>query len=134
MTTTTPADRHDTYIIQALSVSGGHLHIGRGGFCLYYAWGATLSGYDCDEMKAACIAAGLPVIDSREVEFDAVVELAFRGPMVAVGQDPDPKPWHLLSFVPLEEVVASYARAGAHVWNVSGVAAVSMPVRREPLR
>ncbi|MEO8714801.1 MAG: hypothetical protein ABI369_07300 [Acetobacteraceae bacterium] len=34
------------YIAQALTVEGGHLGIGGGGYTLYYARGATLSGYD----------------------------------------------------------------------------------------
>ena len=47
-------------IRRALAVEGGHLGIGRGGYCLYYARGTTLSGYDVERMKADCVAAGLP--------------------------------------------------------------------------
>ena len=66
------------YITSALQTEGGHLSIGRGGFTLYYARGARLSGYDCESLKACCIAAGLPVIDSRMVAFEDVVRLAVR--------------------------------------------------------
>jgi len=51
---------YDTYISRALATDGGHLSIGRGGFSLYFGRGAHLSGYDCEPVKAACIAAGLP--------------------------------------------------------------------------
>jgi hypothetical protein len=76
------------YIASALHTEGGHLSIGRGGFTLYYARGANLSGYDCEGVKACCIAAGLPVIDSRMVAFEVVVRLAVNGPMAAVGDMP----------------------------------------------
>ncbi len=75
------------YVTSALQTEGGHLSIGRGGFTLYYARGARLSGYDCESFKTCCIAAGLPVIDSRMVAFEDVVRLAVRGPMVAVGEE-----------------------------------------------
>src|SRR5260221_12935827 len=85
------------YITSALRTEGGHLSIGRGGFTLYYARGATLSGYDCEPVNACCIAAGLPVIDSRMVAFEDVARLAIRGPMAAVGQHPRPPPYHAFS-------------------------------------
>jgi hypothetical protein len=80
------------YIARALRTDGGHLSIGRGGFTLYYARGARLSGYDCDEVKACCLAAGLPVIDSRMVAFEDAVRLGVRGPMAAVGEEASPPP------------------------------------------
>lgn len=110
-------DYSDT-IAKALATEGGHLAIGRGGFILHYENG-SLSGYDCEAVKAACIAAGLPVIDSRCVEFDEVAKLAIRGPMVAVGRKADPQPWRSLSFVPLIAVAEAYACAGAEVHNVA---------------
>ena len=67
-------------IAEALSTEGGHLSIGRGGFILWYGDGCRLLGYDPKPIKAACIEAGLPVIDSRGVAFDAVARLVFRGP------------------------------------------------------
>ena len=78
--TNDPAQRdYEDYIVSALRTEGGHLSIGRGGFTLYYARGATLSGYDCESIKACCIAAGVPVIDSRMVAFEDVVRLAVSG-------------------------------------------------------
>ena len=107
------------YISSALRTAGGHLSIGRGGFTLYYSRGARLSGYDCETIKACCIAAGLPVIDSRMVAFEDVVRLAVRGPMVAVGEEVSPPPYHALSFASLCVVAQAYRAAGAEVFNVT---------------
>jgi len=63
-----PRDYSD-YITSALETEGGHLSVGRGGFILWFGRGARLSGYDCEHIKVCCIAAGLPVIDSRVVAF-----------------------------------------------------------------
>ncbi|SEE66164.1 hypothetical protein SAMN05519104_6945 [Rhizobiales bacterium GAS188] len=112
---------HDDYIAPALATDGGHLMIGRGGFSLRFARGAALSGYDCETIKAACIAAGLPVIDSRMVEFGAVARLAVNGPMIAVGEAASPPPYHAFSYAPLAVVAASYRDAGAEVWNLHPV-------------
>jgi len=71
------------WIARALATPGVHLAIGRGGFTLHHGHG-WLSGYDCEPVKAACVDAGLPVIDSRGVAFERVWDLAVRGPMVAV--------------------------------------------------
>lgn len=115
------------YIESALRTEGGHLSIGRGGFTIHYARGATLSGYDCDHVKACCIAAGLPVIDSRTVPFDDVVRLAVRGPMPAVGEDPSPQPWHAFSYVPLAVLAEAYRDAGAEVFNITASADSTPP-------
>jgi len=64
--------------------------VDRGGFVLYFGRGARLSGYDCEHIKTCCIAAGLPVIDSRVVAFKDVVRAAVRGPIVAVGEQASP--------------------------------------------
>jgi hypothetical protein len=104
-------------IARALATQGGHLFIGRGGFSLHYLNG-WLSGYDCETVKAAAIAAGLLVIDSRKVDLDKVAELAIRGPMIAVGRPADPPPWNALSYAPLVAVAEAYARAGADVYNL----------------
>jgi hypothetical protein len=117
------------YIASALRTDGGHLSIGRGGFTLYYARGARLSGYDCDEVKACCITAGLPVIDSRMVAFDDVVRLAVRGPMVAVGEEATRPPYHALSYAPLAVIAEAYAAAGAEVFNIPQSAAGDGRVR-----
>src|SRR5271166_3739816 len=113
----TPAADYDAYIVRALAIEGGHLSIGRGGFSLYFGRGAHISGYECETIKVACIAAGLPVIDSREVEFATVARLAINGPMIAVGEPPSPPPYHALAYAPLALVVAAYRAAGAEVVN-----------------
>jgi hypothetical protein len=114
--------RYGDYITSALQTKGGHLSIGRGGFTLQFGRGARLSGYDCESFKAGCIAAGLPVIDSRMVAFEDVVRLAVRGPMVAVGEEASPPPYHALSFAPLGVVAQAYRAAGAEVFNIPDVA------------
>ena len=114
---------YDDYVASALGT--GHLSIGRGGFTLYcahgaryYPHGARLSGYDCEQVKACCIAAGLPVIDSRLVAFEDVVRLAVRGPMAAVGEEASPPPYHALSYAPLSLLANAYRAAGAEVFNI----------------
>ena len=106
---------YDDYVASALGTEGGHLSIGRGGFTLYYAHGARLSGYDCEQVKACCIAAGLPVIDSRLVAFEDVVRLAVRGPM---GEEASPPPCHALSYAPLSLLANAYRAVGAEVFNI----------------
>jgi hypothetical protein len=123
----TPLD-YGQYITSALRTEGGHLSIGRGGFTLHFGRGARLSGYDCESFKARCIAVGLPVIDSRMVAFEDVVRLAVRGPMVAVGEEASPPPYHALSFAPLGVVAQAYRAAGAEVFNIADLAS---PVVRE---
>ena len=115
-------DRYSHYIREALTTEGGHLAIGRGGFTLSFARGAYLSGHDCDTIKTACIAAGLPVIDSRALPFEVVCDLAVRGPMVAVGEPASPPPWGAFSYAPLAAVADAYRAAGAEVWNLPAAA------------
>ena len=105
-------------IARALSVEGGHLGIGRGGYTLYYARGCTLSGYDVAAMKAACIAAGLPVLDSRMVDFNTACDLAIKSPMIAVGEPASSPPWHAFAHAPLAHVAGLYRAAGAEVTNL----------------
>jgi hypothetical protein len=114
----TRTGEYDIYIAQALATEGGHLAIGRGGFSLYFGWGAHLSGYDREPVKAAGIAAGMPVIDSRMVDFAAVARLAIKGPTIAVGEQPSPPPYPALSYAPLAVVAAAYRAAGAEVCNL----------------
>ena len=110
-------NRYDADIARALATRGGHLGIGRGGFTLHYD-NSRLSGYDCDFIKQAATAAGLPVIDSRTVPFDLAATRAVRGPMIAVNTEPSPRPWHGLSYAPLAAVAAAYRKAGADVINL----------------
>jgi hypothetical protein len=118
---------YEEYITSALGTEGGHLSLGRGGFALFYAPGARLSGYDCESIRACCIAAGLPVIDSRMVAFEDVVRLAVRGPMVAVGAEASPPPYHALSFASLRVVAQAYQAAGAEVFNLAEPEAAAPP-------
>lgn len=76
------------------------------------------------------MAAGLPVIDSRCVDFDAVLQLTLGGPLVVVGRDPEPAPWHGLSYTPLRAVAAGCAAAGAEVWNIPGIETMAAPAIR----
>jgi hypothetical protein len=118
-------------IASALATEGGHLSIGRGGFILHYRDGAMLSGYGCEAIKAQCIAGGLPVIDSRCVDFDLAVQLTLGGPLVAVGREPEPAPWHGLSYASLHVVATRYAAAGAEICNIPGIETVPMSAERE---
>jgi len=55
----TVTDDDHAMITLALHTEGGHLSIGHAGFTLWWK-GGWLSGYVADELKAACIARGLP--------------------------------------------------------------------------
>jgi len=114
----TPAVDYDVYIVRALATEGGHLSIGRGGFSLHFGRCAHLSGHEYETVKASRIAAGLPVIDSREVESAAVARLAINGPMIAVGEPPSQPPYHALAYAPLAVVAVAYRAAGAEAWNL----------------
>jgi hypothetical protein len=108
---------YEPYIARALATSGGHLSIGYGGFTLHYDH-CRLSGHDGDTIKAEAIAAGLPVIDSRELPFDIAALLAVSGPMIAVNQPPSERPWHGFAYAPLAVVGTAYRHAGADVHNI----------------
>lgn len=113
-----PGYSHADLIARALATPGGHLSIGHAGFALRFDRGATLSGYDCDRIKEECVAAGLPVIDSREVAFADLWRVVVGGPMAAVGRPPDPPPWHPLSDAPLHHVAALHRAIGAEIINL----------------
>jgi hypothetical protein len=115
-----PTREYEEYITRALATEGGHLSIGRGGATLYFERG-WLSGCHEERIKAEAIAAGLPVIDSRSVPFDQVLDLAVRGPMVAVGEPPSPPPYHAFAYAPLAVVLEAYRGAGAEVFNIPAV-------------
>ena len=108
---------HAEYIARAHATEGGHLAVGQGGATLYFDRG-WLSGCIPDEIKAEAVDAGLPVIDSRGLPFEAAWALAVRGPMVAVGQPPSEPPFHALSYAPLAVVADAYRQAGAEVLNL----------------
>lgn len=120
-----PAIGHDAARIRrALAIEGGHLYVGHNGYSLYFGDGCSLSGYDAEAIKAACLACGLPVIDCRAVPFGAVWTIETRGPMTAVGRAADPEPWHALASAPLDYVADLYRAAGAEIAN--------MPARTVP--
>jgi hypothetical protein len=98
-----------------------------GGSTLYFAHGARLSGYDCEQVKACCIAAGLPVIDSRMVPFEDIARLAVNGPMVAVGETASPPPYHALSYTLLAVLANAYRAAEAEVFNIAGSVTAETP-------
>jgi len=116
--------------IQKALTTGGHMSIGRGGATIEWLneWGgrSTLSGFDPDFVKPLAIAAGLPVIDSRNVPFHEVYRLAFKGPMIAVPgnkpskflSDSSSEPWGSLDYAPLAYVAGAYRAAGAEVYNI----------------
>ena len=108
---------YDPYIALALSTEGGHLGVGRGGATLFYGPDVSISSYDIEPIKNECIRAGLPVIDSRLVDFGKVAQILINGPFVAVGQLPDPPPYHALSRAPLAYVAEAFLAAGGIVWN-----------------
>lgn len=108
-------------ISRALCTEGGHLFIGEPGYILAYQRGTTLSGCDVEPVKAACVAAGLPVIDSRRLGFETALHLAIHGRMIAVGEPADVQPWHDLAHAPLRHVAALYHAAGAEVVNLPAV-------------
>ncbi len=54
--------------------------------------------------------------------FEDIVRLAVRGPMVAVGEEASPPPYHALSFAPLGVVAQPYRAAGAEVFNIPDLA------------
>jgi hypothetical protein len=110
--------RIEPYIEGAKKTPGGHLYIGRAGYSLHSA-SSCLSGYDCDAVKSACIAAGLPVIDTRDILFNRAANLSVRGPMIAVDKAPDPPPGNAFSYAPLGVVAAAYRKAGAEIFNIA---------------
>ncbi len=106
-------------IAAALATKGGHLFVSSGGAILYKQdW--QLSGCNVPVLKAACIAAGLPVIDSRCIDDEpGLWLLAVDVPMVAVGRDASPAPWKgAVSYAPLQYVAGLYRAAGAEVYNM----------------
>ncbi len=106
-------------IAAALATRGGHLFVSSGGAILYKQdW--KLSCCNIAILKPACIAAGLPVIDSRCIDDKpGLWLLAVDVPMVAVGRDASPTPWKgAVSYAQLEYVAGLYRAAGAEVHNL----------------
>ena len=116
------ADTDAGTIAQALAVEGGHLFIGHNGNIVHYACGAKLHGYDNDGMKVACVAAGLPVIDARQVAFTDLWRIVVSEPEAAVGTPEELRSRHWVSHASLTAVAGLYHAVGAEVLNLPGVA------------
>ena len=119
------ADTDAATIAQALAVEGGHLFIGHNGYLLHYACGAKLHGYDNDGMKAACVAAGLPVIDARQVGFTDLWRIVVSEPEAAVGKPEDLQFRDWVPYASLATVAGFYHAVGAEVFNLPGVTAMA---------
>lgn len=102
----------------AKATPGGHLFVHENGYTLYYN-NVRFYGYVWQEILPLAIQAGLPVIDSRPVEFKARANLKLGGPHVAVNQAPSAEPFNCLSFAPLEHVAKAYQDAGATIYNLA---------------
>jgi len=105
-------------IDQALQVTGGHLMIGRHGYTLYFGCGQTLSGYGPENIKRMAIETGLPVIDTRGVEYDALCAVVITGPMIAVGAEPEAFLCQALSTEALPVAAGRYRAIGAELHNI----------------
>ena len=105
-------------IKSALATEGSHLFIYDGGWTLYVGRGIRLSAYNADQIKADCNAAGLPIIDTRGLDTDTAISLAYLTPAVAVGIIPDTEPYDTRSYAPLRHVADIYRAAGAEVLNL----------------
>ena len=112
-----PKDDADT-ISRALAVEGGYLIVHEGSYTLAFGHGARLTGYAVERLEAACIAAGLPVIDTRMLAPGAAFRLAAGSPMIAVNEASDPPPWDSITWAHLRHVAGLYRAAGAEVSNL----------------
>jgi len=119
-----------------LAVEGGHLFIGHNGNLLYYACSAMLHGYDNDAMKAACIAAGLPVIDAPQVAITDLWPIVVSEPEAAVGTPEQLQSMDWTPYASLAVVAGLYQAVGAEVLNLptATVTAQAAPERgwRQP--
>ena len=105
-------------IRKTLATPSAHVSVGRGGTTIHLARGATLTG--CEDLEGMAtarvlVAMGLPLIDTTTAPHPwRVVAL----PLVAVGEAPDPPPWHGPSRVPLAVHAARAWVLGATVRNL----------------
>jgi hypothetical protein len=110
----------DACIRRALADEGGHLFVHERGYTLHLGGNGTLRGYDTGPFKAAYVAAGLPVIDTRMLDPSVVFRLAAHSPMAAVARAPDPPPWTPFTWAPLRHLAGIYRAAGVEVLNLDG--------------
>jgi len=111
----------DAWIRQALTFEDGHLFIGGGGPVLCFRNGARLTGIDVEAAKAACIAAGLPVIDIRRLDVETTIRVMHDEPRPGPGERVDARPFYGWAYGPLRTVAALYHAAGAEVVNMPDV-------------
>src|SRR5690606_22151813 len=94
---------------------------GYGGTVLCFGPGSSLQSYDTSvgsPLALSCILAGVPTVDLTVVPCKlGLTQFVLRGPMVAVGEEPDPPPYQWLSRAPLTEWLDMAARLGAAVYN-----------------
>jgi hypothetical protein len=104
------------YLRQSVYVS-----IGRHGWTAH-AGNSRLSGHypDLNAVPRLAARVGLPVLDSRSIPEDLLIQ-ALHIPLVATEGQADSPPWNWLSKAPLAYVAAEYKKLGATVWNVPGV-------------
>ena len=94
------------------------LEDGRPGYDLRTRTAGRLSGADPAILKTLCLHAGVPVLDCSAASPEVAWALVARGPMVAVGGEPDPPPSHALSHAPLAHVAALYRAADAEALTI----------------
>ncbi len=107
-------------IRNALATEGGHLLVEARSYTLHLEGGATLSGFRIEAFKAACVAAGLPVIDTRTLDPVAAFLLVGRTPMVAINRPADPPPWTATTWASLRDTARLFRTGGAKVLNLDG--------------
>lgn len=113
-------DVQATCIGCALAAEGGHLYVHERGYTLRFGHNGLMRGYAIAPFRAACVVAGLPVIDTRMLDPGEALRLAIHSPMVAIARPADPPPWTPFTWAPLWHVGALYRAAGAEVLNLPG--------------
>ena len=118
-----PTQREDAdYVVEALSVEGGHLFLGMAGLVLHFGLGSTLTGTDGEVLIDEALVRGLPIIDARNVPEREQVRIARELPMAAVGRPPSETPYSPTSYAPLAHLAAIYEVAGARLANFPDIA------------
>jgi hypothetical protein len=72
----------------AIATEGGHLYVHERGYTLRFGSNGFVGGYAIAPFRAACVVAGLPVIDTRMLEPWEVLRLAIHSPMCATPSRP----------------------------------------------
>ncbi len=74
-------------IRRALATEAGHLYVHQRGYTLRFGDNGFVRGYAIAPFKAACVVAGLPVIDTRMLEPWEVLRLDDLSAMRACGRN-----------------------------------------------